>query len=159
MTESMSLSIIRLKGGRELPGLDRDTAGAGGRIAGREDGGYCMMIRNDYTTNSSSSFILARKTELSQQQKEAIVEFVVNRMLGQKVASSREELHEYAERYRIDSRTRDRMQAEIDRGLSLYAGYVSFAEDETAYLRKGLWRAVGRVDPSSFVGIDTSLEY
>ena len=52
-----------------------------------------------------------------------------------------------------------RSRAELDRGLSLYSGYVSFSEDETAYLLKGLWRAVGRADPSAFVGIETSLEY
>lgn len=118
-----------------------------------------MINGNDYMANPSSSFILARKPELSPQQKEAIVEFVVNRMLGQMVASTRDELDEYADRFRLDGRTRDRMRAELDRGLSLYSGYVSFSEDETAYLLKGLWRAVGRVDPSAFVGIETSLEY
>lgn len=44
-----------------------------------------MKVRTDFVTNSSSSsFILARKAELSEKQKEAIVEFVVERMLGEK---------------------------------------------------------------------------
>ena len=61
---------------------------------------WCKL---DYVTNSSSSsFIIARREALSQRQKDAIVDFVVSRMLGEKVASSREELDGYAREYGIN---------------------------------------------------------
>ena len=41
-----------------------------------------MKIRSDYVTNSSSSsFILARKGELNEAQKEAILRYVTERMM------------------------------------------------------------------------------
>ena len=121
-----------------------------------------MKIRMDYVTNSSSSsFILARKEELSQKQKDAIVDFVVKRMLGEKVASTQEELDRYAEEYWLEGEELEAMKAEINRGLSIYSGDVSFdtGEDDIAYLLNDLWEAIERADDASFVGIDTSLSY
>lgn len=119
-----------------------------------------MKIRADYVTNSSS-FIIARKEKLTQRQKDAIVDFVVRRMLGEKVASTQEELAVYAREYEPGDKELKRMKAEIDNGLAIYSGDVTFnsGEGDIAYMLNDLWEAIEMADDGAFVGIDTSLSY
>lgn len=121
-----------------------------------------MKVRTDFVTNSSSSsFILARKEELSEKQKEAIVEFVVKHMLGQKAEISKDKVEEYLDENYLSERFKDDISKALDEGKSIYTGELCDEEcyEQIADLFEGLWKALEKADSEAFCGIDTDLSY
>lgn len=121
-----------------------------------------MKVRTDFVTNSSSSsFILARKAELSEKQKEAIVDFVVKRMLGKKAKISKDKVEEFLDKNYFDESYKDDICNALDEGKSIYTGWVSFEEADYTIgsLYEELWKALEKADGEAFCGIDTDLSY
>lgn len=124
-----------------------------------------MKVRADYVTNSSSSsFILARKGELTDLQKEAIIEFVEKEMLGKKMlttVSTEEEIQKVIDEEYLSDSCEDEIRVALKDGKDIYGGWIDF-EDCSYHLADmfiSLWNKLEETDGENFVAIDGSLEY
>ena len=125
-----------------------------------------MKIRSDYVTNSSSSsFILAQKGELNEAQKEAILRYVTERMMGDTILtpeSSEEEIHKaFKENYIWDDDEQAAVRQALSEGKTIRHGDVDFecCEDTYAELFERLWKVLESAAPDTFSVLDGDLNY
>lgn len=122
-----------------------------------------MKKRLDFVTNSSSSsFIIARKKELTEKEKEKILDFVLkNFFYPQEVISTQEELDEYARenwyyKGQLDSYYKEKYQKfkeAIDDGKVISHGHIS--REEADYDLMNLYQKIWEETDVDIISFDS----
>lgn len=126
-----------------------------------------MKVRMDFVTNSSSSsFILARNSEMNEKQKTAILNYVEQCFMGKQVLTPEsteaqiEEVFEEEWEFHDEDRQHEVREA-LKEGKSIYSGWVDYEECEYNYasIFENIWKIMRENGGDNFIEIDGDLSY
>ena len=120
-----------------------------------------MKIRLDFVTNSSSSsFLVALKGEFTKKQKNAIADYIIEKILGDKIlepgATEKEIQAASDEYYKVEDNI-DEIKQALSEGKSIYTGDVVYEPDVNQYsdILEEIWSILE--DSDNFEVIDDDL--